>query len=215
MCFKCVFLQVHEPAGHVSWWGGRGAGLHGLGVGRREQSCDQELQEEKSHPVCCGCPGNQLLPVVLVWRSVGVSLWHHIPHALWVPVLDLLDSHLPYYRCTLSFSLYTDTGVDAASPPKHTQYLGTNAIVEILSPTHLWIKASEGDLHRDAIELFSVWKLYPFTRKSLLCSGKLQWLLTFSHWTINTSKEALLLSVQDHFIVQTKVLEVTWRKWKY
>ncbi len=102
--FFCSFLN---PLGMVlvgrSWlWSFNGSVWAG-----ENKSCDQELQEEKPHTVCCGCFGNQLLPVVLVWRSAGASLWYHIPHALWVLVLDLLDSHLPYY-CVI-FNMFSRT----------------------------------------------------------------------------------------------------------
>lgn len=75
-------VKVPEPVWHVSGWSSGDSGLHGLGVGRREQSHDQELQEEEPHLVCHRGHGHQLFPAVAVWRCHDLHLWDYVPSAL-------------------------------------------------------------------------------------------------------------------------------------
>lgn len=75
-------VKVPEPVWHVSGWSSGDSGLHGLCVGRREQSHDQELQEEEPHLVCRRDHGHQLFPAVAVRRCHDLHLWDYVPSAL-------------------------------------------------------------------------------------------------------------------------------------
>lgn len=75
-------IQVPEPARHVCGRRRGGSGLHGFGVGGREQGHHQEFQKEEPHFVCRRGDGHQLLSALAVRWCHGLHLWNHLPSAL-------------------------------------------------------------------------------------------------------------------------------------
>lgn len=75
-------LQVPKPTGDVHSYG-RGIGrLLGFSVGRREQSCDQQLQEAEPHSVCDRHHGRQLHFDLYAGERHGVYDCNHFTSGL-------------------------------------------------------------------------------------------------------------------------------------
>lgn len=73
--------QVPEPAGDVHRHGRGVVRLPGLGVGRREQSRHQQLQEAEPHGVCGRRHGRQLHAGVAAGERHGLYVCDHsAPH---------------------------------------------------------------------------------------------------------------------------------------